>query len=188
MRSQYKLTINSKGANAIYMITYMNGRFKKLEHKSGKLVNQDQHDKLMKLCPEIDKAILFLQQNFTEVTWERIVNDKDNASLFKRCMDFYSNWYQDKNAFAPRINGAEANALKLTIAYIQKESATEAEVIAVFESIFHNWENYSTFYQGQMDLKQINSNLNTLLRIIKNGTSSSTAKNSSETLRDKFKQ
>ena len=193
MMVQYKMTVASNGANAIYIVTYDDGRFKKLEKKSGKLANGEQHSKLMFLVPELEKAILILRNEYPpeRVTWD-LIEKPATKTLVRSLTDEYNKWYFERNAIKPKINGTEVNALKQIISYLNQQASSEDEVKAVFNSILTNWDNYSSFYQSQMELRQINHNLNTLLRLLKHGESTSNprkqAESVSDDLRGRFKE
>lgn len=193
MTNQYKLTVYSNGSNAVFLITYEAGKFKKLEKRSGRLASQEQYSKLMFLVPELEQVILLLRNEYTpeRVTWD-LVEKSNAATLVRSLTDEYNKWYTDRNGIKPKLNGTEVNALKQIIAYLKQQASTEEEVKAVFNSVLTNWENYSTYYQGQMELRQINHNLNTLLRLLKHGDKSNNprkqAESVSDDLRGRFKE
>lgn len=188
MTTKYKLTVKSNGSNGVFELTYVGGVFKKLEQKSGKLVEQIQHERLLVLVPQLESAILILQENFKDkpITWEQI--SKGSQSIIKQLTDEYYRWYQERNGIEPKIDGTEIRAMKLIYAYLLKLSTDDAEVFAVWNSLLNNWDNYSDFYRHQMNLRQINSNLNTLLRLLKNGDKHSTTRGKAESVSDDLRQ
>ena len=173
MKTTYILSINSKQAIAQYRLTYSKGYFKTLEKISGQ-VKDNQHKWLMNLVPQLEKVILILEMEWNEkgITWEK--QEKNiTGGLLKTMIDEYYSWYKEKFKIVPKINATEMKALKTIMQHLSRMASTEMEIIQVWNSIFHNWENLTTYYQGQTELRQINQNLNIILRAIKNETGES---------------
>lgn len=169
MQTQWRIEVLSDGSNAVFVATYKNGRFAKLEHKSGKLANQKQHASLMYLVPELEKAIEFLRLEYKDkpVTWSMVEKTEKDA-LIKRLLATYNEWYHNRNDIMPVINGIQVNALKSIANSLIRMSSSEDEVVSVWQQLLSNWNSLSSFYQSQMELRQINSNINIILRTLKN--------------------
>lgn len=94
-------------------------------------------------------------------------------SLYKRMMDYYFKWYKEAEDVPPRVNAAEGKALKEIIKYLL--GLTDSDEERAFEGwiyILKGWPRLDDFYQKQKDLKQINSNINALIRQIKKSSKS----------------
>jgi hypothetical protein len=169
--NEYLLNINSKGATAVLKLTYKNNKFLKLEFVSGKL-SQVQHESLMKLVPQLEPVILILKEEFKgRVEWVYI-QKKESKSLFSAMAQLYLSWYQDRFKIKAKFTGIEGNALKQIIKHLEELSfGDESQILAIWENILQRWNEQTTFYRGQSELRQINSNLNIILRVIKYGKS-----------------
>ena len=169
MKVQYNLKIESPTCNASFKLIYVNGYFKSLEKVNGKLSDK-QHKWLMNFAPQLEKAIQILELDKTlkekGFTWEKIEKFQ-SESLFKTMLDEYYSWYKEKLKIVPKITGIETKALKTIITHLGRMASTEMEIIQVWNSIFQSWDNQTSFYQSQVELRQINQNLNTILRAIK---------------------
>lgn len=164
----YRLHITSQGSDALYELKYSGGQFRSLRHVRGKLT-QDQHDKLMMLCPQLEGGVHILAHEFKgRVTYNLLVNDK---SLYTQLLDAYVQWYNDTLEMPPKIDGTSGNALKSIIKFLEAYCADQNEVIMMWDIILQNWNQLDKFYQNQRELRQINSNLNTILTQIKHGKS-----------------
>jgi len=184
MITKWKLTVNSNDSDAVFEITYSGGRFKKIEHKTGKLTKQILHERLLILAPQLEAVIPLLEVDFKDrpVKWEMI--SKGSQSVIKQLTDEYYKWYQDRNDIPPKLDGTEVKAMKLIHAYLLKLSTDDGEAVAVFNSLLSHWDKFPEFYRQQMNLRQINSNLNTLLRLLKNGDKHSTTRGQAESVSD----
>lgn len=166
-----KITLLTHGATAVIIATYASKRFKRLEHKLGKM-NHAQYKQLMTVVPRtIDKLDKFQQHYENRVSYEIIEGKK--ASLFKELMDIYHRWYVSETAIEPKIDGISGKHLKQIIAYLRKQAATDEEVKTVFEHILNCWNELDPFFRNQRELRQINSNITQILNFIKNGKSDS---------------
>lgn len=155
-----------------FIVTYYNGSFRRVEYKSGNLPSKV-YQKLMIAIPYIEKDIKStINELAGEINYQEI-KEQDKASIYKRFMDRYFSFYDSiSGGLTPKITGAEGKALKEIINHFNKMSATEDEAYSVWCIMLNKWDNLEDFYKKQTSLKQINSNLNTLLIQIKNGKSS----------------
>lgn len=166
----YLIKIDSKGGKAVFRLCYKNGKFHRLEAISSKLT-QAQHESVMRLCPQLESAILILKKEFEgRVEWEPI--HEAGTKLYPWMLSVYSEWYFKRFDIKAKITGTEGNALKQIIKHLEELAfGNEDEIKAIWQIIFDKWDEQSTFYKGQIELRQINSNLNIILRAIKHGKS-----------------
>ena len=167
MKTTYTLSITNKNAKASYLLTYDKGYFKRIEKLSGK-VTDAQHKWLMNLAPQLEKAILILETEWNPkgVFWEKQQKNGSNT-LFKTMIDCYYSWYKERFNIVPKINGLETKALKDIITHLSRMATTEMEIIETWNAVLSNWDYLTNFHQQQMELRQINQNLNIILRTIK---------------------
>ena len=166
-----------------FKLTYVNGKFKKVEHKKGNL-DRVLLDALGKGIPLKESEI----GTFNKVWFNRInytVELKNTQqTVLKRCTDAWFDFYKERhNDLSPKYTGADSNALKQIVNYLKSETATDDEVVASWQMLLDNWDSLTEFHRKQIDLKYINSKFNVIIKQIneKNGTSSGGA-NSSVTL------
>ena len=168
--NRYTLEVTSRGSNACFIIVYRRGQFFRLEKKSGKLKEQQQWSKLLTVVPLIENQITEINQRFLH---KGIVispiSIKNSKSLYSEMMQVYFNFYQTHNDLKPRIGASEGSALKSIISHLKTICTDDAEVLMVWQTILNHWHKLDTFYARQMELRQINSNIGSILRQIKHG-------------------
>ncbi len=89
---------------------------------------------------------------------------------YKECVALYFDFYERKEGIKPKMTGAEGNALKQLIVYLK--TLGEGNAVANFDAILSNWdilEGKANWYKGKYDIKLINSQINQIIRILKNG-------------------
>lgn len=167
-----------KKSNTKFIASYKNGLFHKLTHKSGQLQKMKGFDKLMLAVPQIEDEIDLYQTNFEPNVTYIIQSGQRGKTFYSKMLDAYFTFYVKKTGLAPRMNATEGKALKQIITHLIKLCATDTEAIETWSVIFTNWDKLDKFYQDQLELRQINSNINIILRQIKNGNSTTAHKQS----------
>lgn len=163
--NKYTLEIEQK---ATFIVVYRGGKFLRLELKKGKLIGF-KWDHLMSVVPLDEPDIAAISKTLKNSLFTKIEEQK---SLYARMMDDYICFYEKKAGIAPRINAIGGKAMKDIIAYFRKIESNDEAILANFQYILVHWNELSAFYQEQMELRQINSNLTTIIRQLKNGKSS----------------
>ncbi|MCT4580818.1 MAG: hypothetical protein N4A35_05315 [Flavobacteriales bacterium] len=188
LTNKYILTFTT--AKTQCLVTYYNGQFKRLEYKKGGMSNEFwQH--LNKAIPFNEAHISDVEKHFKQrVKFDKILQNS-SKSLHNQFMGVYIRFYEKfSNGLKPKITNVEGAALKQIISYLNDVSATEDEALVVWKQVFTYWERLDEFYKNQIQLKQINSNLNTILIQIKDGNSTrknqQTANNNANDLREKL--
>ena len=173
-------------ATGVYILTYKtSGKFHRLEHQRGK-ISEKQFKALMQVVPPELQELEQYVKDFPQVTYEVQKQTSGTKSLFKTLLDKYHLWYQQRTGIAPRIDGVTGASLNKIIAWLRQQSVDDAEVEQSFQLILDNWSNLPDFYQKQIELRQINSNLNIILNHVKNGKSDS--KSHSASIADDFRK
>lgn len=105
---------------------------------------------------------------------EKTIPKKDiEKELQDACLDVYIEFYKNRTGVKPMLNGndsgAQIKALQEMIRYFRTTDnyKNDNDVILAFDLIFQNWNLYTEWYQGQLKLTQIKSNLVNLIGIIK---------------------
>jgi len=169
-----KIKMNIIKGDSVFLIHYKSNKFKKLEHKRGE-VSKTQFSQLMRIVPPSPKMIDTYRRYFTgKVNYEEIVTISE--SLFKQMIDVYFRWYEIETGISPKIDGVAGKAMNSMIAHLRKQCADDQEVLTVFQQLLDRWCDVPEFYKNQMELRQINSNINILLKELKNGKSDSKSK------------
>lgn len=123
---------------------------------------------------------------------------KDGDPLFPVFMKTYYEWYRNRVGVPPKIDVADGKSLKHIIKYfrgitdnpfvsekieegVAQESVVQEsenkntlsdknlETVNAWDFIFANYDKWDKFYQRQLSLRHINSNLNNIINSIKNG-------------------
>lgn len=181
--NRYKLSILHYDCE--YVIEYKNNKFSSLTRSRGELPLL-KFANLMKLVPVNENELQGLNELVTEhASYQLII--KRSQRIFTRCMIEYQLWYEEKTSMPPKIDGISGNALKAIIAHLTKQSTNEEEAYQLWLHILNSWHLVAEFYRQQKELRQINSNINTILNHIKNGKEESTSniKDLQDTFRSK---
>ncbi len=168
MTNHYLLSISDDKTDACFKLTYTNGRFKKLEGKRQKMP-EDKRAVLMKLVP-------LKESDLKEIAYSNVTIDKleNNASLYTQMLAEYSEFYIGRYEIAHNMNSIEGKALKSIITALKKQCSTDDETFALWKQILRSWNSLEPFYQKQTELRQINSNLNIILKELKNVSKTNT--------------
>jgi hypothetical protein len=167
MTNQYLIKINSPATRAALKVSYKDKRFNGFDIISGVIIDAQKHEALMKLMPLFESQIQQLKTSLQVkgITYHQI-EKMDIKSQFTSMMALYNGWYKVECKRLPRINATEGKALKDMLKYLNSICTTEAEVMLIWSKIFKNWKELTPFLQTQTELRQINSQLNVILRVV----------------------
>ncbi len=100
---------------------------------------------------------------------------EEKIPAYSPCMKIYNDFCLEKLGVKAKIDGTQGKALKNIIKYlksnIKEKPASEQAICDAFEIIFQKYDRWGKFYQGQLKLNQIDSNLINIIKLIKNGRS-----------------
>ena len=183
-----KYILSFTKANTQCLVTYYNGQFKRLEYKKGGMSKQFWSN-LNKVIPFSEVHIQNVEKKYLQrVKFEKILQG-NSKSMHNQFMGVYLGFYDKySKGLKPKITNIEGAVLKQIIAFLNDISATEDEALSVWKQIFTYWSRLDDFYQSQVQLKQINSNLNTILIQIKNGNSTNKAQKKANNHADDLRQ
>ena len=104
--------------------------------------------------------------------------------LYSDFVAVYDTWYKKQNDnVPPKIDGAAGNATKSLIGYFKSivkakakdlnevltEDSQAAKVLESWSFILESWESLEPFYQDKTRLIDINSNIQNIIKQVKNG-------------------
>ncbi len=93
--------------------------------------------------------------------------------LTKPIIDYYFKWYEGEIGHEPKLSKGDAAAAKELAIYLTKlvknktPNPTSQQVVDAFAAILYNKDKWGKFYQGQLKLSQINSNITNIIANIK---------------------
>lgn len=109
-------------------------------------------------------------------------------TIYPKFIEIYNNWFKDQNDGIPvKMDGANGNAAKSIIAYFRTVVRSKAvdkniildsdgedkKILESWDYVLRNWKNIDLWMQDKTKLTAINSNIQDILKQIKNGTSKS---------------
>lgn len=99
---------------------------------------------------------------------------KPPLPTFAPCMKLYNNFHIEKAGVPPDINALSGKSLKGIITYLTKIVIKQDDdgITAAFKFILEQYPLWDKFYQNQLKLNQIHSNLTNIIKNIKDGKKS----------------
>ncbi len=130
-----------------------------------------QHESTGESIDSIDKQV----NNKTKepLTIEPTNNNDLPDGSYKKFVQIYSDWYEKRVGVKILFDGIQGKAIKKIIQYLidnSKEKNSQGGADA-WEYILQNWDKIDKFYQDQVKVNQIQSNLPNILNQLKNGNS-----------------
>jgi hypothetical protein len=114
-------------------------------------------------------------------------SEKKGNDVLKQALQLYNDFCIQNTGIGSKIDGLQTKSMKSILSYlhsqVKDQSNADVEVVNALAYIFTNWSNIDPFYQKQIKLNQINSNLPNILVTLRKSknhrndkyTSSSTA-------------
>jgi len=97
------------------------------------------------------------------------VNVNDSVE-YKEFMKSYSDFFVEKTGLPIKIDGGDGKALKTIISYMRAATKEKGgNPVDGWNLVLQHYDRWDKFHQGQLTLKQINSNLANILNSIRNG-------------------
>ena len=127
--------------------------------------------------PDID-YVIWLESKLT-------TKDKPNP-FTKPIIDYYFKWYEEKTGLEPDLSKGDTIAAKKIAGYITRlvkkkcANPTEKEIINGVAYILNSYDKWDKFYQGQLKLSQISSNITNIIANIKGTTPNGKSKGERE--------
>lgn len=101
---------------------------------------------------------------------------KKTYPAFRKCVGVYFKFAKDKIGMSPVFDGAQGKALKKIIDWLElnlKEEKTVENVVNGFKFILDRHDQWDKFYQDQIKLTQIHSNITNIVKNIRDAHSKS---------------
>lgn len=131
-----------------------------------------------KLSPKKEKA-----KSIKANTKPQVAGAKKKLTMYQRFIEIYHAWYLKNEGMPPKIDGAAGNAAKSLLGYFEKIVKSRAEVdkkeytpeqfenrvLDAWQLVLDNWGLLEPFYQGKIRIIDINSNIQNIIKQVKNG-------------------
>lgn len=110
----------------------------------------------------------------------KMEKEKIANPLFVKCNKYYFDWYEKRFGMKPDFDGSDGIALKNMLTWFgqQPNNAGDEKVYLTFTTMLSNFDKWDKFHQGQVRIRQINSNKSNILNTLKNGKSGTITANS----------
>lgn len=167
--THYKIEILKTGTTL--KVTYRGASFSKVERLKG-LINDSTLAAIGRIIPPRVKSVPEWQKKYASDLKITPIQ-KGNTSQYSMFRDAWFSFYETYSGLPPKFSGADGNALKQIITYLNGICGDAGESLVVWSTVLQNWKNLSEFHRQHTDLKYINSNLNKILNAIKEGNSDS---------------
>jgi hypothetical protein len=140
----------------VIIATYSKGgRLKKLDAKRGFLVDAKGHTFAQE------------EKDIEAEYWKPYQKQKD--AFFNPALKKWNDFFYKRSGFKYRFGTADGGALKSIGQYLTEVSCNTEAALDVWRYVLENWETLPDFYRNKPELKFINSQINTILNLLKNG-------------------
>ncbi|MCT4647587.1 MAG: hypothetical protein N4A74_21545 [Carboxylicivirga sp.] len=93
--------------------------------------------------------------------------------FFTKAQKAWFEFYQKRSGLEYRFTKVDGGALKSIGKHLVTVSGDSFEALQTWKYMLNNWDQLDTFYRNNADLKFINSQLNKILNLLKNGKQTS---------------
>lgn len=175
---KYKTSPESKRVNR-FILSYSRGKLKRIDRKSGDF-------DLELLAERVPTSEDDIKANDGLVKVENTA--KEDAAFFMPANSAWCEFYRVHTGLDYRFGAGDANALKKIGQHLIKVSGGVEEALNAWRYLLKNWNALDDFYKRNVDLKFINSQLNKILNLMKNGqqTGQAGARNHANDFRRRF--
>ncbi len=143
------------------------GKLKRIEAKKGFLYA----DTLGSLVPSTEAEIKELASRSEYI--KQVSNEKDPffSAAQSKWLSFFKN---STGGIAYRFTPIDGKALKEIGKHLTEISGSTEKALESWQYVLANWNSLPDFYRNKPELKFVNSQLNTILKLLKNGQTGST--------------
>lgn len=120
---------------------------------------------------DMDKVKDKEYKNLEKKQIEKIKKQKKSESEFPEfqdCMAAYHEFYKSLTGVSPNIKVQDGKALKDLILHFRSIANEGQPIVDGFRYVFKNWQKLDAFYQKQIDLTRIYTNINSIISELKN--------------------
>jgi hypothetical protein len=104
-------------------------------------------------------------------------------AIFQQVIDMYYTWHKEREGIPPKIDGAQGNAAKALAAYLRTvvrdraredkrvldEAGEDEQIMKAWKIVLDNYGKVDGFYQDRIRLIDFNSNIQNILKQLKDG-------------------
>ncbi|MFW6370973.1 MAG: hypothetical protein ACOC10_07200 [Bacteroidota bacterium] len=156
---KYKISPSSKRINR-FMIAYSRGKLKSITRKAGTL----DLELLAERVPQLEDDI---RADDGLVKVER--SGKEDSAFFIPAQKTWAEFFEKQTGIKYRFLDGDGRALKSIGKHLIGISGGVEEGLNAWRYMLANWNALDDFYKKNVDLKFINSQLNKILNLMKNG-------------------
>jgi hypothetical protein len=175
---KYKTSPSNKRVNR-FIIAYSRGKIKSVTRKSGTL----DLELLAERVPQLEDDI---RANDGLEKIER--SGKEDSAFFIPAQKAWAEFFEKQTGIQYRFGDGDGRALKAIGKHLISVSGGVEEALNAWHFLLSNWNALDDFYKKNVDLKFINSQLNKILNLLKNGkqTSQTADRNHADDFRRRF--
>lgn len=131
-------------------------------------------------------GICFEESDLDLEKWKK--NEPEPDHFFDMAKSWWFSFYKLKAGVDYRFMAKDGKALKDIGVHLTKISGSTAKALDIWQHVLYDWGRLDPFYRNKMELTFINSQLNTILNLLKNGkqTGNTAASNNADAYRQNF--
>jgi len=177
---KYKTSPETKRVNR-FILSYSRGKLKRIDRKSGDF-------DLELLSERVPLSEDDIKANDGLVKLENTA--KADAAFFTPAQRAWIEFYENHTKLEYRFAEGDGRSLKNIGQHMIKVAGGVEEALDAWKYLLKNWNALPDFYKNSVDLKFVDSQLNKILNLMKNGqqTGQAGARNHANDFRRRFKQ
>ena len=157
-----------RGRYITLWVWYRNGKFNKLEVRRGELKRMHFNQLAVWVPPTLKELEQVAKRS--AIDYRQVGGRASGQSEFQKYVEAWFAAYQGKHEVEPKFDGSEGKALKGIMKYLGDISENQEAAFGTWTYLLENWHKLDDFYQKNMDLKFINSQLNKIIINLKDVT------------------
>ncbi len=142
-----------------------NGKLKGVKAKRGFL----NPDVMSDILPSTEQAMLYMVES------SKLANkvSKEKDPFFSTAQSKWLSSYKERSGISYRFNSQCGKALKEIGVYLTQECGNTEKALQTWDLLCEKWNSLPDFYRNKPELVFVNSQLNTILNLLKNGQQAS---------------
>ena len=89
--------------------------------------------------------------------------------IYTKCTEIYHTWFEEIHGVKPQFDGSDGKAMKTIIKWLETNATEGSSPEDGLRYIFANWNRLDDFTQKRSRVRDISSNLNSIITQLKNG-------------------
>ncbi len=127
------------------------------------------------IVPSTEKAMLYMVENSKLANKVEVSRDH----FFSIAQSDWLAFFKNRTSLSYRFTPADGKALKNIGKHLTEVSGDTAKALESWKYMLQKWDTLDPFYRNKPELPFINSQINTILNLMKNGKQTSEAANQS---------